>query len=173
MRIIEKMKENLELKNQKQFDKMLDMSFPRESIIELKNSNGETHYFQMCGKDIPGIAFTVEGRSANLPSKLKQLTGAEAGTMHEINPPSGYSTGLYTCEFNGFRIIAIEKRLIFNYEGLVFPKQTITMRQLLTNWKIDNNQSDDIDFEADYEMVKRVYDSEDMFSKSKTEELSK
>ena len=30
-----------------------------------------------------------------------------------------------------------------------------------------------IDFETDYDMVKRVYDSEDIVDKPKTEELSK
>ena len=171
------MKEGLQLTKkelQTEFDKMLDMNFPRESIIELKNSKGETHYFQMGGDDISGISFSVEGKSVNMPSKFKQLTGDEAGTVHQINAPTGYRSGLYTCEFNGFRIIAFENRYVFKYEGLdAFPKQTITMRQLLMRWKTDNKQFMNINSETDYEMVKRVYDSEDMFSKSKTEELSK
>ena len=40
-------------------------------------------------------------------------------------------------------------------------------------WKTDNRQFMDIDFETDYEMVKRVYDSEDIFVKGQSQELSK
>lgn len=167
-------------KKPKSFDEMLDMKIPCEKIIRLENEDGEIHYFQMGGKDIDGIAFNVErGCRINMPSKFRQLTGDNSGDVHDINPPSGYSDGLYFCKFNGFSIMAFDKRLcaVRDYQGLEdLRKQygnTITLRQLLLKWKKDNKQFMDIDFETDYEMVKRVYDSEDMFSKSKTEELSK
>ena len=40
-------------------------------------------------------------------------------------------------------------------------------------WKSDNRQFMNINLESDYEMVKRVYNSEDILQKSKSEELSK
>ncbi|MBQ3502086.1 MAG: hypothetical protein IJA72_00255 [Clostridia bacterium] len=120
----------------KQFDEMLDMTLPCERIIRLKNENGEIHYFQMGGNDIEGISFSL-GDEGNvpMPSKLKQLTGANSGEIQDINPPSGYSNGLYTCEFNGFRMWAIETSHINCYkEKNYFQKRygnTLTLRQLL------------------------------------------
>lgn len=207
MRIIEKIRKSLELRKEekeikqeeklivremaqeriaqkryeekkKQFDEMLDMKIPCERIVRLKNENGEIHYFQMGGNDIKGISFSL-GDEGNvpMPSKLKQLTGANSGEIQDINPPSGYRSGIYTCEFNGFRILASETAHINCYkEKNYFQKRygnIVTVRQLLMKWKTDNKQFMDINFETDYEMVKRVYDSEDMFVKSKTEELSK
>ncbi len=163
---------------QKSFDEMLDMKIPCEKIVRLENKDGEIHYFQMGGKDIDGIAFNVErGNRINMPSKFRQLTGANSGDIHEINPPSGYRSGLYHCEFNGFSIFAIETKSVHrSYKDNYFQRRygnTITLRQLLMKWKTDNRQMMDITIENDYDMVKRVYDSEDMFVKGQSQELSK
>ena len=200
MRFIEKIREKFELRKeekevrqeerlvvremaqeriaQKSFDEMLDMEFPCEKIIRLENEDGEIHYFQMGGKDIDGIAFNVErGNRINMPSKFRQLTGENSGDIHEINPPSGYRSGLYFCKFNGFSIFAIEtKSVYYPYKKNYFQRRygnTITLRQLLMKWKTDNKQFMDINFETDYEMVKRVYESEDMFVKGQSQELNK
>ena len=88
---------------------MLDMAIPCESIVRLKNGNGETHYFQIGGEDIDGISCSMgEEYTISMPSRLRKLTGANAGDIHDINPPSGYRSGMYYLEFDGFRIFAIE-----------------------------------------------------------------
>ena len=178
---------------QKEFDTMLDMRLPCENIIDLKNKDGQVEYFLMNTNPFTAILFLQEGVPQKI--KFKQLTGKDAGKIYVeskydtllfgavgvIN--KGYSVGLFDLSSKNKGKLRVS---IYGYinesidqhfaEDTELEKQygkTITLRQLLMRWKTDNKQFMNINLDSDYEMVKRLYNSEDILAKPKSEELSK
>ena len=178
---------------QKEFDSMLDMRLPCEHIIDLKNKDGEVQYFLMDMSPVCAILFLQEGIYSTI--KFKQLTGKESGKVYEESKyatslygaltamEKGYSVGLFNLSksnrghlsvaINGYRNYKIEQHFGEKTELEKIYGKTMTLRQLLMRWKTDNGRFMNINIDEDYEMVKRVYDSEDILAKSKSEELSK
>jgi hypothetical protein len=121
----------------------------------------------------------------DIPCSFKQLTGIGAGNIYKgrYNPHrEDDGTHMYlnsldrsklTVSISGYRNSEIEQHFNEKTELEKIYGKTITLRQLLIRWKTDNRKFMNIDLENDYDMVKRVYDSEDILAKSKSEELSK
>ena len=177
---------------QKEFDKMLDMRLPCDKIIDLKNADGKVEYFLMSIKPLVAILFFQKGVPPTI--KFKQLTGKDAGKIYEeckltnevygasIAIEMGYQVGLFDLTgdgsklkvaINGYQNDNIDQHWCEDTELEEIYGETITLRQLLMRWKTDNKQFMNINLDSDYEMVKRLYNSEDIWAKSKTEELSK
>ena len=78
-----------------------------------------------------------------------------------------------TVSINGYRNSEIEQHFAEETELEKQYGKTISIRQLLLLWKKDNGIEETINIDRDYEMVKRLYDSEDILAKSKSKELSK
>jgi len=178
---------------QKVFDTMLDMRFPCENIIDLKNKYGEVEYFLMDTNPFTAILFLQEGVPQKI--KFKQLTGKDAGkifieskletrlygAVEVMN--KGYLVGLFglseknkgrlSVAVNGYINESIDQHFAEDTELEKIYGKTMTLRQLLIRWKTDNRKFMNISIENDYEMVKQVYDSEDILAESKSEELSK
>ena len=139
------------------------------------------------------ILFLQEGIAPTI--KFKQLTGKDAGKIYEESKYAtqlygavgvmnkGYSVGLFglaknnrgrlRVSINGYINDQIEQHFGEDTELEKLYGKTMTLRQLLMRWKADNRQFMDVNLESDYEMVKRVYDSEDILREGKKEELNK
>ena len=177
---------------QKEFDTMLDMRFPCENIIDLKNEEGQVEYFLMDTNPFAAIYLLQAGVPPTI--KFKQLTGNNVGKVYEECKVAssvygairaremGYQVGLFDLTRDGSKLkVVINGYLNANIdqhcaEDTELEKQygeTITLRQLLMRWKTDNKQFMNINLDSDYEMVKRLYNSEDILAKPKSEELSK
>lgn len=184
-------KRELEQK-QKVFDTMLDMRFPCENIIDLKNEDGQVECFLMDITPFTAILLLQEGVPPTI--KFKQLTGKDAGNVYQESKirnmvyggvgamNRGYYVGLFDLTrdgkrlrvaINGYKNEHIDSHFGEDTELEKIYGKTMTLRQLLIRWKTDNRKFMNIDLENDYEMVKRVYDSEDILAESKSEELSK
>lgn len=179
-------KRTLEQK-QKEFDTMLDMRFPCENIVRLRTDNyllDEFDYYLMDTMPLTMLLLIQEGVQ-DIPCSFKQLTGIGAGNIYKgrYNPHrEDDGTHMYlnpldrsklTVSISGYRNSEIEQHFDEKTELEKIYGKTITLRQLLIRWKTDNRKFMNIDLENDYDMVKRVYDSEDILAKSKREELSK
>ena len=178
---------------QKQLYNMLDICFPCENIISLINKDGQVEYFLMDTTPFTAILLLQEGVPPII--KFKQLTGKNAGKIYVENKYAtliygaveamnkGYSVGLFdlnvndrsnlSVSINGYSNNSIEHHFAEDTELEKTYGKTISFGQLLMLWKSDNRQFMNINLESDYEMVKRVYNSEDILQKSKSEELSK
>lgn len=178
---------------QKEFDTMLDMRLPCENIINLKNREGQVEYFLMDISPFCAILFLQEGILPTI--KFKQLTGSDSGKVYveskyatllygALNAmDKGHSIGLFelsknnrgklSVAINGYKNDEIEQRFGERAKLEKIYGKTMTLRQLLIRWKTDNGQFMNINLESDYEMVKRVYDSEDILRQDKKEELNK
>ena len=172
---------------QKEFDKMLDMRFPCENIVRLKTNNyllNEYDYYLMDTMPLTMLILLQEGVQL-IPCIFKQLTGIGAGNIYKgrYNPHKEYDgTHVYlnpldrsklTVSINGYRNSEIEQHFAEETELEKQYGKTISIRQLLLLWKKDNGIEETINIDRDYEMVKRLYDSEDILAKSKSKELSK
>ena len=172
---------------QKEFDTMLDMHFPCENIVRLRTDNyllDEFDYYLMDTMPLTMLLLIQEG-AQDIPCSFKQLTGIGAGNIYKgrYNPHrEDDGTHMYlnpldrsklTVSISGYRNSEIEQHFAEKTELEKIYGKTITLRQLLIRWKTDNRKFMNIDLENDYDMVKRVYDSEDILAKSKSEELSK
>ena len=172
---------------QKEFDAMLDMRFPCENIVRLKTNNyllNEYDYYLMDTMPLTMLILLQEGVQL-IPCTFKQLTGIGAGNIYKgrYNPhKEDDGTHMYlnpldrsklTVSINGYRNSEIEQHFAEETKLEKIYGKTISIRQLLLLWKKDNCKEETIDFEIDYDMVKRLYDSEDILAKSKSEELSK
>ena len=176
------------LNKKQEFDKMLDMRLPCGNIIKLSDNNGvleEYNYYLMSTIPLAVLVLMQEGIK-NIPCKFKGLTGFFAGVVYSdrFNPKRGdgcvhmYLNPLdrskLTVSINGYiRNDEIEQHFGELTELEKQYGETISIRQLLLLWKKDNGKEETIDFETDYEMVKRLYDSEDILREDKKEELSK
>lgn len=176
------------LNKKREFDKMLDMRLPCENIIKLSTNNGELEeydYYLMSTVPLVVLVLMQEGIK-NIPCKFKGLTGFFAGIVYSdrFNPKRGdgcvhmYLNPLdrskLTVSINGYiRNDEIEQHFGELTELEKQYGETISIRQLLLLWKKDNGIEETINFESDYDMIKRLYDSEDILDKPKTEELSK
>jgi hypothetical protein len=178
---------------QERFDNMLDMCFPSARIIDLQRDDGQVEYFLMDTNPFTAILFLQEGVPQKI--KFKQLTGKDAGKIYVESKydtllfgavgvmNKGYSVGLFDLSsknkgklrvsINGYINESIDQHFAEDTELEKIYGKTMTLRQLLIRWKTDNRKFMNIDLETDYEMVKRVYDSEDILAESKSEELSK
>ena len=177
---------------QKVFDTMLDMRLPCENIIDLKNEDGQVEYFLINTMPFTAILFLQEGIPQKI--KFKQLTGKDAGKVYVESKMDtlfsgavgamkmGYHVGLFNLTsdgsklrvaINGYKNEHIDQHFAEDTELEKIYGKTMTLRQLLMRWKTDNGKFMNINIDEDYEMVKRVYDSEDILAKSKSEELSK
>lgn len=181
---------------QKEFDAMLDMRLPCENIIRLESSNPDWYkvlYFLMDITPFCAILFLQEGVPPTI--KFKQLTGNDAGKVYEESKyatqlygalnamDKGYSIGLFNLSknnrgllsvaINGYKNDHIEQHFNEDTKLEKIYGKTISIRQLLLLWKKDNGIEETINIDRDYEMVKRLYDSEDILAKSKSKELSK
>lgn len=172
---------------QKVFDTMLDMRLPCENIVRLKTDNyllDEFNYYLMDTMPLTMLLLIQEGVQ-DIPCSFKQLTGIGAGNIYKgrYNPHrEDDGTHMYlnpldrsklTVSISGYRNSEIEQHFAEKTELEKQYGETMTLRQLLIRWKTDNRKFMNIDLENDYDMVKRVYDSEDILAKSKSEELSK
>lgn len=172
---------------QKEFDKMLDMRLPCANIIRLASNNPDctkVNYYLMEAMPLTILLMLQEGVT-NFSCKFKRLTGNDAGKIYNVNCPTPAHTPFYFCHLNGFdrsklvvSILGYRNDKIEQHFGekTELEKQygkTISIRELLLLWKTDNRQMMDITIDNDYEMVKRLYDSEDILAESKNEELSK
>ena len=179
-------KRTLEQK-QKEFDTMLDMCFPCENIVRLRTDNyllDEFDYYLMDTMPLTMLLLIQEGVQ-DIPCSFKQLTGIGAGNIYKGRyNPHREDDGIHmylnpldrsklTVSISGYRNSEIEQHFDEKTELEKIYGKTITLRQLLIRWKTDNRKFMNIDLENDYDMVKRVYDSEDILAKSKSEELSK
>ena len=112
--------------------------------------------------------------------KFKQLTGNNAGKVYEESKyatllygaldamDKGYSVGLFNLSknnrgklsvaINGYRNDHIEQHFGEDTNLEKIYGKTMTLRQLLMRWETD------INIDEDFEMVKRVYDSEDILA---------
>ena len=171
---------------QKVFDTMLDMRLPCENIVRLKTNNyllNEYDYYLMDTNPLTMLLLLQEEVQL-IPCTFKQLTGIGAGNIYKgrYNPhKEDDGTHMYlnpldrsklTVSINGYRNSEIEQHFAEKTELEEIYGETITLRQLLMRWKTDNRKFMNINIDEDYEMVKRVYDSEDILAKSKSEELS-
>lgn len=181
---------------QKVFDTMLDMRLPCENIIRLESSNPDWYkvlYFLMDITPFCAILFLQEGVAPTI--KFKQLTGNDAGKVYEESKyatllygalnamDKGYSIGLFNLSknnrgrlsvaINGYKNDHIDQHFCEDTELEKQYGKTISVRQLLLLWKKDNGIEETIDINRDYEMVKQLYDSEDILRQDKKEELNK
>lgn len=172
---------------QKVFDTMLDMRLPCENIVRLKTNNyllNEYDYYLMDTNPLTMLLLLQEEVQL-IPCTFKQLTGIGAGNIYKgrYNPhKEDDGTHMYlnpldrsklTVSINGYRNSEIEQHFAEKTELEKIYGETMTLRQLLMRWKTDNGQFMNINLESDYEMVKRVYDSEDILRQDKKEELNK
>ena len=179
-------KRELEQK-QKEFNTMLDMRLPCENVIRLRTNNyllNKYDYYLMDIMPFTIILLMQEGIK-DIPCSFKQLTGIGAGNIYKgrYNPHVEYDgTNMYlnpqdrsklTVSINGYRNSEIEHHFCEDAKLEKIYGKTISIRQLVLLWKKNNGVEETINLESDYEMVKRVYDSEDILAKSKSEELSK
>ena len=176
------------LNKKREFDKMLDMRLPCENIIKLRTNNGELEeydYYLMSTVPLVVLVLMQEGIK-NIPCKFKGLTGFFAGVVYSdrFNPKSGDScVNMYLNPLDRSKLTVsiwgyIRNDEIEQHFGELteLEKQygeTISIRQLLLLWKKDNGKEETINFESDYEMVKRLYDSEDILKEYKTQGVSK
>ena len=177
---------------QKVFDTMLDMRLPCDKIIDLKNEDGQVEYFLMDISPFTAILLLQEEIPPTI--KFKQITGEDAGKVYQESKITnkvyggvgamkmGYHIGLFDLThdgsklrvaINGYKNDHIDQHFCEDTELEKIYGKTMTLRQLLMRWKTDNGQFMNISIKDDYEMVKQVYDSEDILAKSKSEELSK
>ena len=180
---------------QKVFETMLDMRLPCENIIRLQSSNPDWYkflYFLMDITPFCAILFLQQGIAPTI--KFKQLTGNDAGKVYEESKyatllygafnamDKGYSIGLFnlsksnrgklSVSIKGYKNDQIEQHFGEDTELEKIYGKTITVRQLLLLWKKDNKLEQVIDINKDYEMVRQLYDSENILKEDK-KELSK
>jgi len=177
---------------QKEFDKMLDMRLPCENIIDLKNEEGQVEYFLMDTNPFAAIYLLQAGVPPTI--KFKQLTGNNVGKVYEECKVAsrvygairaiemGYQVGLFDLTrdgsklkvvINGYRNDNIDQHCVEDTELEKQYGKTITLRQLLMRWKTDNKQFMNINLDSDYEMVKRLYNSEDILREDKEQTIKK
>ncbi len=163
---------------------MLGLRLPCENVIRLQNSfTGQVDYYLM--DTTPAEMLLLMHNNVRLiPCKFKQLTGANVGHIYSgrFNPKLCESKvyvylnprdkSKLTVSINGFSNHNVGQGLDDEIDITKKYGKTISIRQLLLLWKIDNKQALDIDIDEDYEMVKRLYTGEDILYK-KSEELSK
>jgi len=166
---------------QKELDKMLKMRFATESIIKLQNMYGETEYFQVKNIDVATLlSFIAEGVT-NFSGQFKQLTGVYAGEIFTINNSSAsdyalgfiYVKGKLLFSVNGYQIGDIGNSIDEWEELKKKHGKTITLKKLLELRKIDNDMEDVIDVAEEYDVVKQLYDSEDILIEGKKELIRK
>lgn len=178
-------KKILEQLKQKEFDNMLNFGLPCANIIRLQNPfNDQVEYYLM-GNEPLNILQLMNDDVKRIPCQFKQLTGVNAGRVYggTFNPKLCESkVSMYLNPRDKSELVVSINGCINYHIGQSCGKKsqlekkygkTISIRQLLLLWKIDNEQMLDIDINEDYQMVKSLYDSEDILVKSKTEELSK
>ena len=183
-------------KKQKMFETMLDMRLPCENIIRLECSNPDWYksiYFLMDITPFCAILFLQQGIAPTI--KFKQLTGNDAGRVYEESKyatllygalnamDKGYSIGLFNLSknnrgklsvtINGYKNDQIDQHFGEDTELEKIYGKTITIRQLLLLWKKDNKLEPVIDINKDYEIVKQLYDSEDILKEDKEKTNSK
>lgn len=177
---------------QKVFHTMLDKRFPCDKIIGLKNEDGQVEYFLMDIKPLVAILFFKQGLPPTI--KFKQLTGKDAGKVYEecklTNEVYGASraiemgcqVGLFDLTddgsklkvtINGYQNNNIDQHWCEDTELEKIYGKTMTLRQLLMRWKSDNDELIHINMDNDYDMVKSLYDSEDILKEDKEQTINK
>lgn len=168
---------------QKEFDAMLDMRLPCKNVIRLKHPlNNQVNYYLMNTTPFIILLLMQEGIQG-VPCKFKQLTGKNAGNIYKGRFPA-MQDYIHMClnkedrsklfiSIYGHQNDHIEQHFNEDTKLEKIYGKTMTLRQLLMIWKTDNGKFMNINIDEDFEMVKRLYDSEDILEKNKKQELSK
>lgn len=160
----------------KEFNKMLDKQYPCNHIIRLEHYwTKQVDYFLMDMMPLSAISL-LQRNIKSIPCTFKQLTGCDAGQIYSgrFNPESQDEIHMYlhpmdsnklTIRILGYRNTDIQQRCGKLTELEKQYGQVMSIKQLLRLWKADNGKEKIVDINEDYEMVNKLYNSEDILNK--------